>query len=45
MDPTRPQLRGDTSVYRKGHRQNFQSPSPSKRAKELMRRVKVVLAK
>jgi hypothetical protein len=45
MDPTQPQLDGDTSVYRTGRGQNFQSPSPSRRARELMRRVRVALAK
>jgi hypothetical protein len=40
LDPTAPQLRGKTSVYAKGRRASFLTKRPSKRAAELIRRVK-----
>lgn len=42
LDPTKPQLQGEDYPYDKGHRQAFLTTQPSKRAKELIRRVKVV---
>ena len=41
IDPTFPQLRGDYSLYKNGKRRPFLTKLPSKRARELMRRVRV----
>jgi hypothetical protein len=40
LDPTAPQLNGNKSVYKKGRRGSFLTKKPSKRAAELIRRVK-----
>lgn len=45
LDPTAPQLQGETAIYKKGRRQNFQQPTPSARARELMRRVRKASAR
>ena len=39
LDPTEPQLEGDRFPYHKGRHQFFLTSSPSKRCRELMRRV------
>ncbi len=40
IDPTFPQLRGDYSLYKNGQRRAFLTKVPSKRARELMMRVR-----
>ena len=41
IDPTEPQLGGGPFDYDAGHRQSFMTSTPSKRARELIRRVRV----
>src|SRR5690242_552327 len=41
LDPSKPQLDGQPYPYSKGHRQAFLTSRPSRRAAELMRRVRV----
>ena len=40
LDPTEPQLLGDRSIYDKGHRGSFLTRKPSRRATELIRRLR-----
>lgn len=40
IDPTKPQLEGTTGVYSQGKRGNFLTKKPSRRAAELIRRIK-----
>lgn len=45
LDPSGPQLKGKTSLYKSGRRATFLTKKPSRRAAELMRRVRSATGK